>query len=235
MSQACPMCGSGSSAVIGELARADLKKIWIRDLGIDPTPWIATQTLEYQQCGRCDLRYFDDDLAGPEEMYRKLDKLSWYYLEDKPEFAVAMDKLNGAERVLEIGAGAGAFGRQVSRQATYVGLELEFLGGRESGTGRPRCSLRALRCPSRIGPSRLRCGRQLPGHGACPGRRSLHRGVPTQLAAGWPAHCVGAVPRRFHGERAQQYPGPATPSPHPVVGSVPHRSRVLVRPHIDRS
>ena len=124
MSQACPMCGSGSSAVIGELARADLKKIWIRDLGIDPTAWIATPTLEYQQCGRCDLRYFDDDLAGPEEMYRKLDQLPWYYLEDKPEFAVAMDTLNGAERVLEIGAGAGAFGRQVSRQATYVGLEL---------------------------------------------------------------------------------------------------------------
>lgn len=41
----------------------------------------------------------------------------------KPEFDVAIDHLDGAERILEIGAGAGAFGRLVSDR-TYVGLEL---------------------------------------------------------------------------------------------------------------
>jgi len=124
MSQACPMCGSRSGAVVGQLTRSDLRKIWIRDLGIDPVEWISTPTIEYQHCDVCDLRYFDDELAGPEEMYRKLEELPWYYLESKPEFDVAIRHLDGADRVLEIGAGAGAFGRLVSGRTAYVGLEL---------------------------------------------------------------------------------------------------------------
>ncbi len=95
----------------------------MRDLGIDPVEWISTPTIDYQHCAACDLRYFDDALAGPEEMYRELERFPWYYLESKPEFDVAIDHLDGAERILEIGAGAGAFGRLVSDR-TYVGLEL---------------------------------------------------------------------------------------------------------------
>ena len=123
MSQACPMCGSLSAAVVGRLARSDLRKIWIRDLGVDPVEWISTPTIDYQHCGVCDLRYFDDELAGPEEMYQRLERFPWYYLESKPEFGVALGHLDGVERVLEIGAGTGAFGRLVSDSA-YVGLEL---------------------------------------------------------------------------------------------------------------
>jgi len=124
MSQACPMCGSGSSAVIGQLKRTDLRKIWIRELGIDPIEWIATPTIEYQHCVVCDLRYFDDGLAGPEEMYRELEEIPWYYLDNKPEFDIAIRHLAGVERILEIGAGEGAFGRLISGRDDYVGLEL---------------------------------------------------------------------------------------------------------------
>ena len=124
MSQACPLCGSGSTAVIGHLKRADLRTIWIRNLGIDPVEWIAKPTIEYQHCATCDLRYFDDELAGPEEMYRKLEEFPWYYLDDKPEFEVARRDLKGAGRILEIGAGEGAFGRLISSAGDYVGLEL---------------------------------------------------------------------------------------------------------------
>jgi SAM-dependent methyltransferase len=118
------MCDSASSAVIGQLKRTDLRNLWIRDLGIDPVEWIATPTIEYQHCGACDLRYFDDGLAGPEEMYRELEKIPWYYMDNKPEFDVAIRHLAGAERILEIGAGAGAFGRLIPGRRAYVGLEL---------------------------------------------------------------------------------------------------------------
>ena len=57
---------------------------------------------------RGDLRYFDDELAGPEEMYRKLELLPWYYLDHKPEFDIAVRHLDGAKRVLEIGSEARA-------------------------------------------------------------------------------------------------------------------------------
>jgi SAM-dependent methyltransferase len=136
MSQACPLCGSGSTVVIGQLKRADLRRIWIRNLGIDPVEWIARPTIEYQHCGTCDLRYFDDELAGPEEMYRKLEKFPWYYLDYKPEFEVAKRDLKGAERILEIGAGEGAFGRLISRAGGYVGLELNsFAADRAAASG----------------------------------------------------------------------------------------------------
>jgi SAM-dependent methyltransferase len=123
MSQACPLCGSGAGTVVGLVARADLKQIWLQNLGIDPSAWIPTPVIDYQHCGVCDLRYFDDGLAGPEEMYRRLEKLPWYYLENKPEFDIAVRHLAGLGRILEIGAGAGAFARLVSPTATYVGLE----------------------------------------------------------------------------------------------------------------
>jgi SAM-dependent methyltransferase len=123
MSQACPLCGSEAGTVVGLLTRADLRAIWLRDLGIDPSAWVPASAMEYQHCSLCDLRYFDNGFAGPEEMYRQLETLPWYYLEYKPEFDIAVRNLGGAERILEIGAGAGAFGRLVSPQTTYVGLE----------------------------------------------------------------------------------------------------------------
>jgi SAM-dependent methyltransferase len=124
MAQACPLCGSDVSAVVGQLLPADVGAIWVRDLGIDPGPWMATPTIDYQHCPACDLRYFDDELAGPEAMYRMLEELPWYYLDNKPEFEVALRQLAGAERILEVGAGAGAFGRLFSGRGTYIGLEL---------------------------------------------------------------------------------------------------------------
>jgi 2-polyprenyl-3-methyl-5-hydroxy-6-metoxy-1,4-benzoquinol methylase len=123
MARACPLCGSESTAIVGQLTRRDLTTLWNRSLGIDPAAWIATPTIDSQHCEACDLRYVDDALAGPEEMYRLLEKLPWYYLENKPEFDIARRHLAGAERVLEVGAGAGAFGRLLAGQGSYVGLE----------------------------------------------------------------------------------------------------------------
>ena len=149
MSQSCPLC-QGPGSVIGRLLRTDLRTMWTREFGIDPGPWMATPTLEYQLCTACDLRYFDDGLAGPEEMYGELEKLPWYYLDDKPEFEVALRHLGGAKRVLEVGAGAGAFGRLISDQAGYVGLELEFLRSRTGGGHRTRRAPGVARRPPRV-------------------------------------------------------------------------------------
>jgi SAM-dependent methyltransferase len=124
MAQPCPLCGSEGAAVVGRVSRADLQVVWKRDLGIDPGAWIGTPTIDSQHCDRCDLRFFDDALAGPEEMYRDLEKFPWYYMEHKPEFDIAARQLGGGGRVLEIGAGAGAFGRLLAGRGTYVGLEL---------------------------------------------------------------------------------------------------------------
>jgi SAM-dependent methyltransferase len=124
MSQACPLCGSGTTAVIGQVLGSDLRTTWMRGLGIDPAPWIVTPVIDYQHCTACDLRYFDDCLAGPEDMYHELQELPWYYMDDKPEFGVALQHLAPAERVLEVGSGAGAFGRLRSGQGAYIGLEL---------------------------------------------------------------------------------------------------------------
>jgi SAM-dependent methyltransferase len=80
-------------------------------------------TLSYRRCRTCDLRYFDPLLTGDEGFYAELQRHPWYYLEEKTEYQVGARHVGPEDRVLEVGAGSGAFARAVACRE-YVGLEL---------------------------------------------------------------------------------------------------------------
>jgi hypothetical protein len=55
------------------------------------------------------LFYYPFDIAGSESLYNSLSRFDWYYMPEKWEHDVAAKSLEKSSRVLEIGAGYGAF------------------------------------------------------------------------------------------------------------------------------
>ncbi len=78
--------------------------------------------LHLNRCPACDFAVFSPALTGSEKFYESLQGNSWYYLEDKPEFATARRHLRPTDRILDIGCGSGAFAKDHPK-ANYVGLE----------------------------------------------------------------------------------------------------------------
>jgi SAM-dependent methyltransferase len=69
--------------------------------------------------------YYPFDIFADAQFYEQLSKNSWYYQQNSWEHSVACTRIEAGARVLEVGAGDGAFLEQVSALgAVGVGLEL---------------------------------------------------------------------------------------------------------------
>jgi SAM-dependent methyltransferase len=79
--------------------------------------------LRLERCERCDLAFFTPPCPGGEDFYQALQRLPWYYQDDKPEYRVAAAHVLPADAVLEIGGGGGAFAAHVACHS-YRMLEL---------------------------------------------------------------------------------------------------------------
>ncbi|UCH49825.1 MAG: methyltransferase domain-containing protein [Betaproteobacteria bacterium] len=119
---ACIVCGSSSLVDVGDIAAADLVRGYRKRFGLDVSGHFSgTAKLSEMHCRACDLRFFSPIITGNESFYRALASLAWYYMAEKPEFAIARRFVKTADSVLEVGAGRGAFAAYCGRQ--YVGLE----------------------------------------------------------------------------------------------------------------
>lgn len=78
--------------------------------------------LEYMECGDCSLRFFNPIITGNEAFYARLQNNDWYYMEQKPEYETSLKWLPREGKILEVGAGEGAFSRYCGTDR-YVGLE----------------------------------------------------------------------------------------------------------------
>lgn len=117
----CPLCHGRQCRPLRSLDPAVLRQVYHDKLGVHIELQDCGQ-IDYLQCLACDLRFFSPPLAGGVDFYRQLQNISWYYREEKPEYAIAAGHIDAADDVLEIGAGKGAFARHV-KCASYVGLE----------------------------------------------------------------------------------------------------------------
>ena len=95
--------------------------------GIDTTKYFeGLQKIKLYKCEKTDFRFFYPlTLAGDGKFYEQLQKIPWYYMEDKWEFDVALNLIQTTEKVLEIGSGKGAFLRKAKQKGVNIfGAEL---------------------------------------------------------------------------------------------------------------
>lgn len=124
---ACLVCSSTDVAEAGGLSVNDLVAGYRRFFKLDVSAcFIGLDRLLEKHCRSCDLRYFWPVVTGDERFYASLSSRSWYYMEEKPEFILAQRYLKPSDRVLEAGAGRGAFAQYCPGE--YVGLEFNQAG-----------------------------------------------------------------------------------------------------------
>ena len=116
----CPLCGGSRTASLDRLSGSDLNRAWLRSYGI--TADIGTAQIDYRRCDDCSLQFFTPPEDGDAGLYEALQKQDWYYLSDKPEYALAQRYVPAEGAVLEVGAGKAAFARLVGERR-YLGLE----------------------------------------------------------------------------------------------------------------
>jgi SAM-dependent methyltransferase len=119
----CLLCASRNICLEEKVATSDLAQGFERLLGRSVTTEFGPhQELYYCHCEDCDLRFFWPPVSGSEAFYESLQQFDWYYLNEKPEYDLATKWISPADRVLELGCGAGNFGMRLGA-ARYTGLE----------------------------------------------------------------------------------------------------------------
>ncbi|MGX3011278.1 class I SAM-dependent methyltransferase [Helicobacter sp. 23-1044] len=121
----CILCESQNLSLLERIKASDLIALYAK-MGVS-VRHILTQDVEYVHCKNCDLRFFrlqnGEIPTGDDDFYTELIKNSWYYLAEKNEYDFARKFIKNGARVLEVGCGAGVFGKSLQGVADYVGLE----------------------------------------------------------------------------------------------------------------
>ncbi len=112
--------------LLEEIVVAELVASWRQDFGIDVADHFdglaALRLCRDPETGHA---YFDPPVAGSASFYRRLRSFPWYHPENKAEHRLAARLIGPGERVLEIGAGDGAFAERLD-DAAYQGLEFDL-------------------------------------------------------------------------------------------------------------
>ena len=119
----------------------DLVASWRRDFGIDVGAVFAgVSSLRLCRDRETARVYFDPPVTGPQSFYGQLRGFAWYQPASKEEHRAAGALIGPDDRVLDIGAGSGAFAEWVG-EAAYMGLEVDPRGiAQARSSGRDVCS-----------------------------------------------------------------------------------------------
>jgi SAM-dependent methyltransferase len=99
-----------------------LRRLYQKQVKVDLED-LALAAIELKKCDACDLRFYVPAISGDERFYESLQKFDWYYAVEKPEYEFAAQYISSEDRVLEVGAGRGAFSAKI-KPKSYEGLEL---------------------------------------------------------------------------------------------------------------
>ncbi len=118
--------------VIEEIDTTALARTWRQDFGIDIGPiFDGIPTLRLCRDHMTRRVYFDPPIAGSPDFYAQLRRFDWYHPGDKAEHCLAGAVIGPEDRVLDIGAGDGAFADYVNG-AAYDGLEFDPASARNA-------------------------------------------------------------------------------------------------------
>ncbi|NTV49348.1 MAG: class I SAM-dependent methyltransferase [Geobacteraceae bacterium] len=119
----CPLCGANDLIELEKVLVSDLDDKY-KKYGVDSIFRIFAghSNLLFSECKLCGLKFFNPMVTAPESVYEQLQAHDWYYFDEKAEFEFARRFIKEADRVLEVGAGKGAFAKLISTKH-YTGLE----------------------------------------------------------------------------------------------------------------
>lgn len=117
----CPLCKNENIINIETIDKNILVHLYKKFIGLDCS-YLINQNLDYCECENCKLRFFDPLITGDEKFYNSLQKLKWYYMDEKEEYSEAIKHIKPTDKVLEIGSGKGAFAKYIE-SSSYVGLD----------------------------------------------------------------------------------------------------------------
>ena len=122
----CPLCGNIIKSKIESVKTIDISNLYRRVYKKDiDYIWKGMERLEYVLCRKCGLRFFDPIISGDDDFYKILLEDEWYYLhEGKTEYDYSRKFIKEKDRVLDIGAGRGAFRHYLSKKNYFQGLDL---------------------------------------------------------------------------------------------------------------
>lgn len=129
----CPLCQHAEPELVRALPMAALRRGWARfgitEIGGGPD----LAAVAHLRCPRCTLEFFAPRLLGDSAFYQALARHDWYYMQEKWEYEEAMRDVGPGERVLEVGAGAGAFLEKLRRAGvSATGIELNEAAVRQA-------------------------------------------------------------------------------------------------------
>lgn len=119
----CPLCSYETTLEISTVAARSIVNLYsgkLRELVAGLFEGIPAVSFRF--CQRCSLEFFEPPITGSAEYYGVLQQNDWYYLEEKAEYEIAARWIGAEADVLEVGCGAGEFGRRLPRER-YTGLE----------------------------------------------------------------------------------------------------------------
>ena len=121
----CPLCGNVVRSKIESVKTIDISNLYRRVYKKDiDYIWKGVERLEYLLCWKCGLRFFNPIIPGDDNFYKTLLEDEWYYLhEGKTEYDYSRKFIKEKDRVLDIGAGRGAFRHYLSGKNYYQGLD----------------------------------------------------------------------------------------------------------------
>ena len=117
----CPLCGGNKLEIIDLIKREDLSFLLTKFVG-ENFSYLFSKDMKFCGCDKCKLKFFYPLAVGDEIFYNSLQKLDWYYMDEKAEYIEAKKHIKKTDRVLEVGCGKAAFVKFLSTKQ-YVGLD----------------------------------------------------------------------------------------------------------------
>ena len=122
-----PLTGTEDIQLLQIFKVEQLVADWLSAYQIDISEELAGHDIIYlYRCKRTGLNFFyPPEIQGSAKLYERLQKFDWFYIADKWEHTIALQRIGSNERILEVGAGTGAFiARCLQKELDVVGLEL---------------------------------------------------------------------------------------------------------------
>lgn len=123
-----PLTNTSNVSLIKTYKIDDIINRWQSGFGIDIKNEFVNkeEDLFFYKCLDSGLFFFEPKYEGSSNLYKELQsRFSWYYLEDKWEYKVALKEIKNYKTIIEIGCGKGTFIKKLQKKSksSIIGLE----------------------------------------------------------------------------------------------------------------